>query len=597
MTATDAIALAPFNNLTGEPGENHLALGFVEDLAAELSRFGTLEVLYPRTVEAFLNARGSNADPQTPLAAAHVLQGSVRRTGEVIRVAVQLVELSSGRQLWANRYDATATELLAVQDEIAARVAGALALQVDKARLAGARRRPLTSLDAYDCWLRGLECLQRGTVESDEEARGLFERALAIDPSYARGYTGLSLSHFNEWSCQAWEHWDEKERLAHDYARRAAELDDEDAVVQIVLGRILLYRRQFDEAAHHVERALALNPNEANVLAHASFCLGLLGDARQALDLARKAKRLNPQYPEWYVAAEAQALFLLEQYEEASQTALKTLGGIVDLPAWVAAACALSGDMIRARKLVDRFVTDFTSRITFGRAPEPGEPLRWLLHVNPFRHQSDGERLALGLRSAGLKSDPDEVRPEARVRAAGPDAVGAIFKREGEFWRMAFEGFTVQLSDQKGFHDLARLLSQPNREIHCLELANRPDQSGDAAAVLDRRARREIEERVRDLQREIDMADALHDTGRAERAREELDQIAELVSGALGLHGRSRRLGSGAERARSAVTWRIRSAIKKIAMTHPRLGRHLENSLKTGTFCVYQPETVIDWVC
>src|SRR5262249_16100781 len=157
-------------------------------------------------------------------------------------------------------------------------------------------------------------------------------------------------------SCQAWEHWDEKERLAHDYARRAAELDDGDAVVQIVLGRILLYRRQFDEAAHHVERALTLNPNEANVLAHASLCLGLLGEGRLAADLARKAKRLNPQFHEWYVAAEAQALFLLERYEEASQTALKSIGGIVDLPAWIAAAWALSGDLVRARKLIDRFV-------------------------------------------------------------------------------------------------------------------------------------------------------------------------------------------------------------------------------------------------
>src|SRR5262245_58526989 len=138
MIAADAIALAPFDNLSGNPGEDHLALGFVEDLATELSRFGTLEVLYPRTVEAFMLARGSNAGA---LKATHILRGSVRRVGNVIRVGVQLVDLSSGRQLWATRYDATATELLAVQDEIAARVAGTLALQVDKVGLAGARRR------------------------------------------------------------------------------------------------------------------------------------------------------------------------------------------------------------------------------------------------------------------------------------------------------------------------------------------------------------------------------------------------------------------------------------------------------------------------
>jgi TolB-like protein/Tfp pilus assembly protein PilF len=596
MIAAAAIALAPFDNLSGDPGEDYLARGFVEDLAAELSRFGTLEVLYPQAVEVFLRATGSDGDTQAPPMAAHILRGSVRRIGDVIRVAVQLVERASGRQLWANRYDATATELPDVQDEIVARVAGTLAIQVDEVRLAAARRTPLASLEAYDCWLRGLDCLQRGTIEADAEARGLFERALAIDPAYARGYAGLSLSHFNEWSCQAWEHWDEKERLAYDYAQRAAELDDGDAVVQIVLGRILLFRRQFDEAAHHVERALALNPNEANVLAHASLCLGLLGDAGQAVGLARKAKRLNPYFPQWYVAAEAQALFLLGRYEEASQIAVKTPAGIVDLPAWLAAACALAGDIGRARAYVDRFLIDFTKRITFGRAPEHGEPLRWLLHVNPFRQLGDSERLAQGLRAAGLESDPDEMRPEARAHPVGPDTVAASFRRDGEFWRITFDGLEVQLTDQKGFHDLARLLARPGREVHCLELANRPG-DGDGGRVLDERARREIQERVRDLQREIDEADRLNDRTRSERAREELDQIVELLSGALGLRGRSRRLGSGAERARSAVTWRIRSAIKKIAATHPRLGRHLENSLRTGTFCAYQPETAIDWAC
>jgi TolB-like protein len=598
MSVASTIALAPFDNLSGEVGEEYFARGFVEDLAAELSRFASLQVLYPRAVEAFLKgSRGGSSDMPSPAFAAHVLRGSVRRAGEVIRVAVQLVEVESGRQVWANRYDATATELLAVQDEIAARVAGTLALQVDEARLAVARRTPLASLEVYDCWLRGLDCLQRGTADADAEARTLFERALRLDPAFARGYAGVSLSHFNEWSCQAWEHWDDRERQAYEYARRAADIDDGDAVVQIVLGRILLFRRQFDEAAHHVERALALNPNEANVLAHASLCLGLLGDAALAVDLARKAKRLNPCFPAWYVAAEAQALFLLERYEEAYQAGHKTPTGIVDLPAWLGAASALSGDLVRARKYVDRFLADFTSRITFGRAPEPGEPLRWVFHVNPFRHESDAARLARGLHAAGLESDPDEGRPEAVAHPAGPGAADATFRRDGDVWKITFDGLAVQLTGQKGFHDLARLLVRPGQEVHCLELANRPDAGGESDRVLDERARREIQERVRDLQREIDEADRLNDRSRSECAREELDQIAEALSGALGLGSRSRRLGSGAERARSAVTWRIRSAIKKIAATHPRLGRHLENSLRTGTFCAYQPETPVEWAC
>jgi hypothetical protein len=158
-----------------------------------------------------------------------------------------------------------------------------------------------------------------------------------------------------------------------------------------------------------------------------------------------------------------------------------------------------------------------------------------------------------------------------------------------------FDGQSVQLTHQKGFADIARLLERPGVELHCLELADRPAEPAGDADVLDDRARREIQARVRELQRELDDAEAAHDGVRAERAREELDRIVELLSSALGLRGRSRALGSGSERARSAVTWRIRSGIKKIGQAHPRLGRHLENAVRTGTFCLYQPEAPVEW--
>jgi TolB-like protein/tetratricopeptide (TPR) repeat protein len=588
------IALAPFENLSDDPGQDYFARGFVEDVATELSRFGTLEVLHPRSVAAFLRARGGDADNGPR--ADHMLHGSVRQTGEVVRVGVQLVEAANGRQLWADRYDATASDLLAVQAEIAARIAGALAIRVDEARLDAARRTPLASLEIYDCWLRGLDCIHKGTVEADAEARTFFERALEIDPDYARAYTGLSLSHFNEWSCQAWEHWDEKERRAYDYAVRAAALDDSDGMVQVVLGRILVYRRQFDEAAHHLDRALALNPNDTDVLVHAALCRAYLGDGESALSLANKAMRLNPFFPAWYAAPAGLALFVLGRDAECIELCGRIPTSMfVDVAAFAAATCALGGETARAAGYLKRFLTDFSERITFGRVPDPGEPLRWLLHVNPFRRGEDGARLARGLRAAGLESDPDEGRSEAVVHSAGPEVPSATFRREGPFWTLAFEGLAVQLTNQKGFQDLARLLARPGEETHCLELADRPADAGGRAPVLDERARREIQARVRELQHQIDSADALHDTARAERAREELDQIVELLSGALGLRGRSRQLGSVAERARSAVTWRIRSAIKKIAAAHPRLGRHLENAVRTGTFCAYRPEAPLNW--
>jgi TolB-like protein len=579
------VAIAPFENLSGDPAQDYFARGFVEDVATELSRFGTLEVLHPRAGMAL---------EHTP--ANHVVHGSVRHTAKAVRVAVQLVETATGRQLWADRYDATAADLHAVQDAIAARIARTLAVQIDEARLGLIRRAPLSSLEVYDCWLRGLECLRQGTVGADAEARRFFERAREIDPSYARAYAGLSLSHFNEWSCQAWAQWDEKERLAHDYARHAVTLDGNDPMVQVVLGRILVYRRRYDEAAHHLERALLLNPNDTDVLVHAGLCQAYLGHPEAALATTSKAMRLNPAFPPWYAAPAGLSLFMLGRDRECLEMcAAAPTRMFVDVAAFAAASCALTGDMIGAKHHLRQFLADFQERIGFGRAAEPGEPLRWLLHVNPFKRVEDGDRLARGLALAGLDMDPDEGRPDAVARPGTADAASATFRREGTLWTLAFGGSSARLTHQKGFLDLAQLLARPGTEMHCLELADRPVETGGDVPVLDDRARRELRARVHDLQQDIDDADAAHDTGRAERGREELDRIVEHLTGALGLGGRPRQLGSPAERARSAVTWRIRNAIKKIASAHPRLGRHLEHGVRTGTFCVYEPETPIDW--
>lgn len=594
MTAIAAsVALAPFENLSGDPAQDVLARGFVEDIATALSRFPTLEVVYPRALAtAGLAPIGTDPESMTTT----LLRGSVRRAGEVIRIAVQLLDAQGGRQIWANRYDVTAGNLFEVQDEIAEQIASALAIGVDRTRLEAAQRAPLSSLEIYDCWLRGFDCLQQGTVEADAEARRFFNRALEFDPSFARAYAGLSLSYFNEWSCQAWHKWDETEQQAYHHAARAAHLDDGDAMVQVVLGRILMYRRQFDEAAYHVDRALQLNPNDTDVLVQAALCKAYFGEGEVALALARKATRLNPSYPPWYTAPVGCALFVLGRDADVIALGSKVpLSLFVDLPAFLAASEALAGDIQNARSYLSRFLETFGQRIVYGRTPEAGEPLRWLLHINPFKHDADAERLARGLRLAGLADDPDDGRPEARPRPVAHQPGGARFQPSGGTWALMFDGFSVQLTAQKGFADIARLLQQPGVEIHCLELADRPAEPGEETPVFDARANREVRERLRELQQEIEDADAAHDLARAERAREELDRIVEVMAGALGLGGKSRALGSAAERARSAVTWRIRSAIKKIAKAHPRLGRHLENSIRTGTFCVYQPETPVRW--
>jgi tetratricopeptide (TPR) repeat protein len=525
-----------------------------------------------------------------------VLAGGVRRLHDRIRISVQLTQGATGRQVWADRFDRKADEILAVQDEIVAQLAAALALRSDEARLAEARRKPLVSLEAYECWLRGRDCLQKGTVEGDAAARTLFGRALELDPHLARAYSGLSLSHFNEWSCQAWVKWDEKERLAYEFARRAADLDSSDAMVEIVLGRITLYRHRFDEAAEHVARALALNCNEADVLAHAALCRALLGDGASGVELATRAARLNPVSGDWYIGPTALSLFVMGRYEESVGFAVRMPHATLDCPALLAAALALVGDHDRAATYLRRFLDDFEEKVTFGRLPDPGEPLRWLLHVNPFRRPEDIERVTRGLRLAGLPVDPEsDLLAQAVATSIGERSPRAQFRLQDERWHLVFDGASVVIADAKGLRDLASLLIAPGEERHCLELAGRPAETGGGDELLDDRARRENRSRLADPQREIDEAERDNDLARGSRAREEMDALVDALSGALGLGGRARSLGSATERARSAVTWRIRSAVRKIATIHPALGRHLDNSVRTGTYCSYQPERPIDW--
>ena len=139
------------------------------------------------------------------------------------------------------------------------------------------------------------------------------------------------------------------------------------------------------------------------------------------------------------------------------------------------------------------------------------------------------------------------------------------------------------------------LLSRPQHDVHCLELVGGSEVGGDPGPALDQQARRAYEQRIRDLQSDIDEAREMGDAGRAERAEDELDALVQQLSQAYGLSGRARTTGSAAERARSAVSWRIRAAIRNVAQVHPELARHLQNAVRTGTWCSYRPETAVSW--
>lgn len=588
-----SIAVLPFQCLTPESEPEGFTRGLLDDLAAELARYPTLEVVAPdSTVLAARMTAGT-----MPFQPQFLVQGSVRCVPSRIRINVQLLDATQSRSVWAERYDAPLAELFLVEDEIVGSIANALQARIDTDRLGKARKRPIASLEAYDCWLRGYELLRRGTLEDDLEARTFFQRAVELDPAWARGYAGLSLSYFNEWSCQAWHIFQENADGAYEHAMRAVALDDADALIHIVLARVYLHRREFPLAENHFEKALALNPNGALTLAHLAIGKTLLGCHEEALRHSLKAMRLHPLHEDFYYATAGMPLFHLERFEEADSQISKAGVGFADLSAYRAAVAASLGNLTKAHRERLAFLKTFQTKITFGREPDPGEPHEWLLQVNPYLRAEDRERFSAWLQAAGIPAKPgiSSTPREAITRPADLPLNGNIFRWEARNWKIAFGGAGAILADLKGMHDIAHLLSRPETPVHCLELLGAPMEPNQPGAILDQRARAAYQARIRELQSDLDDAESRQDLARAEFARAELDTLAEELTKALGLGGKPRKLADPAERARSAVTWRIRSAIKNIQAAHPRLGAHLTNSLRTGTYCVYSPEQEFTW--
>ena len=211
------------------------------------------------------------------------------------------------------------------------------------------------------------------------------------------------------------------------------------------------------------------------------------------------------------------------------------------------------------------------------------------------RALATGEAIIRARRALAGRTAPAVVA--AKTEAEGGTApLEGRFERSGDAWRIDWAGQTLTIRSSKGMQDLARLLAHPGREIHCLELAGAGVEQGPTGEAIDDTARRELEQRIRDLQGEIDEAEAHNDHVRADRAQAEFDAVVEHLAGALGLGGRARRGGSTAERARSAVTHRIRATIRRLTEEHPELGRHLAVSVTTGVFCAYRPERPVHWV-
>lgn len=301
LPSKPSIAVLPFQNLSGDPEQAYFADGVVEEIITALSRVRWLFVVARNSSFTY---RGGAADLKQvgqQLGVSYVLEGSLRKSADRIRITGQLIEASTGTHLWADRFEGRLEDIFELQDEIAASVAGAIAPQMELAEIERAKNKPTASLNAYDCYLRGVAHVHRGTQEAIDEALPLFRRSIELDPEFAAAHAMAAWSYFwrkiNGWTGdRAWE-ITEGERLA----RRAVELGRDDAVALTRGGHALAHLAgDLDSGIALLDRAVFLNPNLASAWFLGGFLRTWHGECDEAIEHFERAMRLSPVDPELY---------------------------------------------------------------------------------------------------------------------------------------------------------------------------------------------------------------------------------------------------------------------------------------------------------
>ena len=392
-----SIAVLPFQNLSGDPEQAYFADGIVEDIITGLSRLRWLFVIARNSSFAYQSHAMDAREIGRALGVGYLLEGSVRKAADRIRITGQLIDVCTGAHLWADRFEGASGDIFELQDRIAASVVGAIAPQVELAEIERAKHKPTDSLDAYDCYLRGLAHLHRGNKDAVEKALPLFHKAFDIDSDFAAAHAMAAWCYFwrrvNGWSEDRARETAEGTRLA----RRAVELGRNDALALTRAGHALAHLAgDFDIGIALIDRALFLNPNLASAWFLGGFLRIWRGESESAIEHFEHAMRLSPVDPELYrmKSGIAMAHLFAGRYDAATTWAEDSY---TDLPSFlmtvsiIAASRALSGRLAEAREAMAQLrKLDPALRITNLR--------EWL----PINRDDNFAVFAEGLRKAGL---------------------------------------------------------------------------------------------------------------------------------------------------------------------------------------------------
>jgi adenylate cyclase len=397
-----SIAVLPFTNMSGDPEQDYFADGIVEDIITALSRFKALFVIARNSSFTYKGRAVDVKQVGRELGVRYVLEGSVRKAANRVRITGQLVDSATGAHLWADRFDGGLDDIFNLQDQVTESVVGAIAPALEKAEIERARRKPTESLDAYALYLRGLaRFYQLASRQANGEALRLFNSAIELDPDFASAY-GRAAACYIQAKGEGWISVTPNEITeVKMLAQRAVELGKDDAVALAASGFALAFVvRDLGVGAALIDSALVLNSNLAEIWSYGGWVKNWLGEPESAIGRFTRAMRLSPLGP-WVTGMRggtAHAHFFLEHYDEAASLAAMTLQDNPDFQAGLridAASNAMAGRLEQAQKAVARL-----------RQLNPTLRVSTLKNVlGPYRRAEDLSRYEKGLRKPGCPND------------------------------------------------------------------------------------------------------------------------------------------------------------------------------------------------
>jgi TolB-like protein/class 3 adenylate cyclase len=392
-----SVAVLPFQNMSGDPEQDYFADGIVEDITTELSRLRWLFVIARNSSFTYKGRAVDVKQVGRELGVRYVLEGSVRKAGNRVRITGQLIDASTGAHLWADRFDGELADIFELQDHVTASVVGAIAPKLEQAEIERATRKPTQNLDAYDYYLRGMAVFHQFSRPSNTEALALFSRAIELDPKYASAY-GMAARCYLQRKGFGWVQDSESEVAeAERLARRAAELGKDDAVALCAAGfTLIVVVGDLRDGPAYIDRSLVLNPNLGWAWHVSALTKALLGEPEAALEHAARGMRLSPQDPQMagMQVAGAFAHFFAGRDEDAfslAEAALRNQPNFFMASCMLAASGALAGKQSEAERAMERV-----------HQMNPSLRLSNLKNLIPIRRSQDFERWEEGLRKAGL---------------------------------------------------------------------------------------------------------------------------------------------------------------------------------------------------